>query len=112
MSVFSIRSFLVMLALSLTALSTSAVNAEEAAVVAYRLVNARTMHLDAEATARQYEQTFRQLGCEVQVNGHEGHFDLAYRCREWRKTQFADHASAHKWQDWLAALGFDVQHQH
>lgn len=112
MSVFSIRLFLLMLALGLIATSTTAVNAEEAAVVAYRLVNARTMHLDGEASARQYEQTFRQLGCEVQLNGHEGHFDVAYRCREWRKAQFADHASAHKWQDWLAALGFDVQHQH
>jgi hypothetical protein len=48
----------------------------------------------------------------VQVNGHEGHFDLAYRCRDWRQAQFPDHASAHKWQDWLTALGFDVQHQH
>lgn len=85
---------------------------EERTEIAYRLTTVKTMHLDDENVARQYEKTFRDLGCEAKLNGHDGHFDLAYRCSQWRKAAFADHASAHKWQDWLAALGFEVQHQH
>ena len=86
--------------------------ADPSAEVAYRLTTQRSMHLRDQQAARQYEQTLRQLGCEVQASGHDGHIDLSYRCRDWRKATFADHTSAHKWQDWLAALGFEVQHQH
>ncbi|REJ65017.1 MAG: hypothetical protein DWQ31_19730 [Planctomycetota bacterium] len=81
-------------------------------VVQYRLVQPRTVHLDDEASARNYDKTLRELGCASQLGGHNGHFDLTYQCPQWRQLELADHASADKWQEWLASLGFEVGHKH
>lgn len=85
---------------------------EPPTLVTYRLTTTRSMHLQDEQMAQQYTATLKQLGCEVQASGHDGHIDLAYHCRDWRQATFTDHGSAHKWQDWLTALGFETQHQH
>jgi hypothetical protein len=86
--------------------------AAHAEIVAYRLVNAKTMHLDTAASAQQYEAALKNLGCETRLDGHAGHFDLTYRCSQWQTAKFDSHDAAHKWQDWLASLGFEVSHQH
>ena len=94
------------------AMTQQSVAAEHKEVVAYRLVQAKTMHLDDEASAQQYRQTLLNLGCEARLSGHAGHFDLVYRCPKWESAQFASHQSAHKWERWLKSLGFEVVHRH
>ncbi|QDU98688.1 hypothetical protein [Lignipirellula cremea] len=81
-------------------------------VVQYRLTEQRTLHLDDAKVAKQYHETMQQLGCETQLDDHGGHVDLTYRCREWREVDFPDHAAAHKWESWLKALRFEVNHTH
>ena len=90
----------------------SATAAEHKETVAYRLVNARTMHIDDDKTAQQYHKTLLNLGCESRLEGHAGHFDLTYRCPQWESAQFVNHQSAHKWERWLKSLGFEVSHRH
>jgi len=90
----------------------SPVQAAENEVVEYRLTQQRTMHLDNEQIARQYHGTLQQLKCESQLDIHDGHIDLTYRCRQWQRTGFASHAAAEKWERWLKAFGFETSHSH
>jgi hypothetical protein len=80
--------------------------------VQYRLTSQRTLHLDDQATAKKYESSLQNLGCEARVGGHAGHFDLTYRCPKWRTAQFDNEDAAHQWQNWLKSLGFETAHQH
>ena len=86
--------------------------AAEKQVVEYRLTQQRTIHLDDEKTARQFHSTLQQLHCESKLDIHDGHIDLTYRCRDWRRVEFNNHATAHKWERWLKALAFEVRHIH
>ena len=86
--------------------------AEHKEIVSYRLVTAKTMHVDDQQSAQQYQKTFANLGVETKLDGHAGHFDLTYRCPNWESAQFTDHQSAHKWERWLKSLGFEVAHRH
>jgi hypothetical protein len=86
--------------------------ASAAEVIQFRLVEPRTVHLDDENSARSYDKSLKDLGCESRLDGHSGHFDLTYRCPQWRQLELADHASADKWQEWLRSLGFEVGHSH
>jgi len=90
----------------------SPVQAAENEVVEYRLTQQRTMHLDDEKISRQYHTTLQQLKCESNLDIHDGHIDLTYRCRQWRRVEFDSHAAAHKWEQWLKAFGFEVSHSH
>ena len=118
---FNFNTFIALTTLAMGSLAASAapshaadntVAAAHQEIVAYRLVNAKTMHVDDAATARQYEAALKNLGCETRLDGHAGHFDLTYRCSQWQSAQFASHDAAHKWQHWLASLGFEVSHRH
>lgn len=92
--------------------ATDSFAAEHKEVVAYRLVNTKTMHVDDQSGAQQYQATFNNLGVETRLDGHAGHYDLTYRCPKWESAQFSDHQSAHKWEAWLKSLGFEVAHRH
>ncbi len=87
-------------------------NAAEKAVIQYRLTKQKTIHLDDEKTAKSHDQSLRKLGCESKLSGHTGHFDLTYRCPEWRAATFDGHDEAHRWQKWLQSLGFETNHAH
>ncbi len=102
----------ILMAVGSVAMTKQSAAAEHKEVVAYRLVQTKTMHLDDEPSAQQYRKTLLNLGCEARLSGHAGHFDLAYRCPEWESAQFASHQSAHKWERWLRSLGFEVVHRH
>jgi hypothetical protein len=80
--------------------------------IQYRLARKKTIHVDEEKTARSYEQSLKNLGCEVKLGGHGGHFDLTYRCPQWRRAEFDGHDAAHQWQNWLKKLGFETAHKH
>ncbi len=86
--------------------------AAEKVVVQYRLTKQKTTHLDDEKTARSYDQSLKNLGCESKLGGHGGHFDLTYRCPKWRQAEFDGHDAAHQWQKWLKKLGFETAHKH
>ncbi len=87
-------------------------SAAEKAVLQYRHTQQKTIHLDDEKTAKSYEQSLKNLGCESKLGGHDGHFDLTYRCPNWRAAEFESHDAAHQWQDWLKKLGFEINHKH
>lgn len=69
------------------------------------------MHLD-EKTAKSYDQSLKNLGCESKLGGDGGHFDVTYRCPQWRAKEFDGHEAAHKWEKWLKSLGFETGHAH
>ena len=92
--------------------STRMSHAAEKASIQYRLTQARTVHLDDEKLAKSYEQSLKKFGCEVKLGGHQGHFDLTYRCPKWRGAEFDGHDAAHQWQNWLKKLGFETAHKH
>jgi hypothetical protein len=105
----------VLLGAAFAAMNLLAVRSADAAdkpQVRYRLTAQRTMHLDDQATAQQYQKSLQKLGCEVSVNAHGGHFDLKYRCPQWRRAEFDNEQKAHQWQNWLKSLGFETAHEH
>ena len=96
----------------LGSIAADAAYAAEKAVVQYRLTKQKTIHLDDEKTAKSYDQSLKDLGCERKLSGHKRYFDLTYRCPKWRQAEFDGHGAAHKWQNWLKKLGFETAHKH
>lgn len=96
----------------LGSVATHAANAPGKAVIRYRLAEQKTMHLDDEKKAKSYDQSLTKLGCESKLGGHGGHFDLTYRCPNWREVAFDGHDEAHRCQKWLQSLGFEIEHAH
>lgn len=104
------------LAVALTTLAgaffTLSASAQDKELVQYRLVAERSIHMDDAAIASQYQKSLTQLGCQAKVENHGDHIDLVYHCPSWRQVEFNDHAAAHKWENWLRALRFEVKHAH
>lgn len=71
----------------------------EQEVLKYRLVSAKTLHLDDEATARSYVKSLKSLGCESKLANHGGHFDLSIPSMKWREASFPNHAAVTKWEE-------------
>lgn len=96
------------------ALSLSTAEAQEArpATVAYRVTKMQTLHFDASAEARQYVETVRKLGCEASIDDHGNHLDVSFRLAEWKSITLRTEATAHKWEDWMKANGFETIHAH
>jgi hypothetical protein len=96
----------------LGSVAADAANAADKAVLKYRLAKQKTVHLNDEKIAKGHDQSLKKLGCESKLGGHGGHFDLTYRCVEWREAAFDGHDEAHRWQKWLQSLGFETAHTH
>lgn len=86
--------------------------AGEGVSVNYRLTNWKTVEIGNAEKARSLATTFKQLGCEVTQESHGDHFDVSYRCVKWRSVQFKSHKTAHDWERWLKAAGFEARHEH
>lgn len=95
-------------------LSLSAAQAEEgkAASVAYRAAKERTTHFDDSATARQFVEAVRKLGCEASIDDHGNHLDVSFRLAEWKSITLKTEKLAHQWEDWLKKNGFETIHAH
>ena len=89
-----------------------AASASDKAVIRYRLTEQKTIHLNDEKKAKSYDQSLKKLGCESKLGNHGGHFDLTYRCANWREKAFDGHDEAHRCQKWLESLGFETAHSH
>lgn len=87
-------------------------DAAQKELVAYRLAKAKTLHLHKENLAKSIHKALKDLGCEVQIKDHDGHFDLVYSCPKWREIEFKTHNEAHKWETWLKKMGFQTRHEH
>ncbi len=92
--------------------STRLLAAKSLEVLEFRLVKAKTLHLHDEKMAKSYDKSFKTLGVECRLHGHDDHFDLAVECPKWKKAEFATHAEVEKWEKWLKALGFETKHSH
>jgi hypothetical protein len=80
--------------------------------VEFRLVKWKSMHGDGSANEKQFVTTLQQLGCEVRMDKHDGHADIAFRAPTWRDVHVADHGKADQLMGWLNQNGFEVRHEH
>lgn len=104
------------LAFAVAAISSSSLiqeaKASEKVTVSYRLTRVKTVEISDVAKAKTLVKTLKQLGCEVKQEAHGDHFDISYRCVKWRTMTFKTHKSAHAWEKWLKAAGFEAKHEH
>jgi len=111
-----LKSFSCMVAMTAAALAVEAGRTEaqgaEQFVVQFRLVAQRAAHFDDPRTAEQFSQGLKRLGCEVKIENHAGHLDVAYRCPQWRSLEAGSDEAAHRWEGWLKKQGFETSHQH
>ena len=88
----------------------SSVSATEREVVAFRLIEWKTVHFDDAQRAGSYADAIERLGCEVRTSDHGGHIDVSFRCPLWREIAVDSHAKAHEWENWLKSKGFETHH--
>ena len=81
-------------------------------VVRFRASQWKSAHYDDAQTAQTNLDTFVQIGCEANAQRHGGHFDVRYRCVQWRSISLSSHEEAHAWERWLQAYGFETAHEH
>lgn len=80
--------------------------------IAFQLSAWKTMHFDDAAKAKAHAAAVKRLGCEVKSSEHAGHFDVAYRCADWKTVKTQTHLLAEQWAAWLKGAGFDTHHSH
>ena len=80
--------------------------------LAFRLPQWKEMQFEDGTKAAQHLQAVKKLGCEVKQGNHAGHFDVSYRCPEWKTLAVKSHELAEQWAGWLNTAGFDVSHSH
>jgi len=80
--------------------------------IAYRLPEWKEMHFDDARKAEQHLAAVKKLGCETQLNSHNGHTDVVYRAVRWQSMEVANDKLAHQWQDWMNSSGFETLHGH
>ena len=86
--------------------------AKSVEVLEFKLGKTKTLHLHDEKMAKSYDKSFKILGVECRLHGHDDHFDLTVECPKWKRAEFASHAEVEKWEKWLKALGFETKHSH
>lgn len=86
--------------------------ASGAEIVRFRLGEWKAQHFQDQGQAKSFADTVVHLGCEAKTGAHGDHVDVTYRCPEWKSLQAPSHDSAHKWESWLKAAGFETVHEH
>ena len=86
--------------------------AAEPFVVQFRLLRWESAHLHDSQEAATAHAALAKIGCETRQEQHDDHFDLHYRCPQWRAIQVTSDDAAHKWEGWLRDLGFETSHRH
>lgn len=79
-----------------------------AEAVAYRMTAWKTVRVPQANQAAELVAIAQALGCEVQQDGN----DVSMRCSTWKHAEFASHADATKWENWLRNTGFEARHEH
>ncbi|HEY1065944.1 MAG TPA: hypothetical protein VGE52_07535 [Pirellulales bacterium] len=94
-------------------LGTTGVALAQEYAVTYKLSKWTSKHFKTEAAAQKDAEFLeKNLGCEVQLHAHDGHFDVTYRCEKWQQLTLKSDDEAHEWQAWLKKRGFETQHTH
>ena len=105
-----------MLILAFAVCASGAVTADafaaEREIISFRLPDWKSAHFDDAKSAQANFETFKQIGCEAEQHQHGGHFDVRYRCVQWRSIALTSHDEAHQWERWLKAYGFETSHRH
>lgn len=81
-------------------------------VVSFRLTEWKSVHMDDQKKAEGIIKTLKKIGCDATGHSHGDHFDIRYRCVNWRSISLESHAKAHEWETWLKKLKFETKHQH
>ncbi|NNJ28169.1 hypothetical protein LzC2_42810 [Planctomycetes bacterium LzC2] len=84
----------------------------EKEVVSYRAAKWQSAHFADSEKVDRHVATLKKLGCEVKTDPHGGHTDVSHRCPTWMELAFNDHETAHAWETWLKANGFETSHSH
>lgn len=92
--------------------SAAPVDAAQREVVKFRLTKWKAAHFDSQVEARKHHATLTKIGCEAKQHAHGDHYDVSYRCPEWRSISLKTHAEAHQWETWLKSIGFETRHEH
>ena len=106
------RMTVVALAVVASGLLVAEVSAADREIVSFRLPQWTSAHFDEANSAQANFETFKRIGCEAEQHQHGGHFDVRYRCVNWRSIALTSHDEAHQWEGWLKKLGFETAHQH
>ena len=107
----AIKSFLAAL-LCVGFLSVGTAYGESIERVEFRLMNWKSLHFDDAAQAKEYYDTFKNIGCECKQESHGNHTDVTFRAPKWRALNLKSHAEAHKWEAFLKKAGFETKHEH
>jgi hypothetical protein len=83
---------------------------ETRARVVFHLPAEQTRHFENPNEAAEFSVLATALGCQIAQDGHGGHQDMVVRCPDKRWIEFADHATAHSWIEWLKSQGFATEH--
>ena len=81
-------------------------------VVEFRLEKWQTMHFASDNAAARHLTVVKKLGCEAEKHQHNGHYDVRYRCPNWKQMTLATDDEAHQWVHWLKIVGFETAHEH
>lgn len=99
--------------LILTCLLTGfATTASAAEIVRYQCKDWKAKHIHDAKKSETIAETLKKLGCEVQRFQHDGHYDVKYRCVEWRELHLKTHEEANQWEKWFKEYGFITEHKH
>ncbi len=86
--------------------------ASAAEIVRYQCQDWKAKHIHDAKKAKTIAGTLKKLGCEVQQNSHDGHFDVKYRCPKWQTLELETHKEANRWEKWFKDYGFKTEHKH
>ena len=98
-----------LLAFAITLLSTFAMADE---IVRYQLTQWKAKHIHDAKKAETSMQTLEKIGSELNINQHNGHIDVKYRCVKWHEMKLGSHEDAHKWEKWLQEFNFKTEQKH
>jgi hypothetical protein len=84
--------------------------ADKKLILAFRMQNWKTQHLNDASQAQKQVTTLKQLGCEVKQSQHNGHIDVAWRTVLWKSLALDSQEQLQQWKSWLDLAGFDTLH--
>jgi len=79
-----------------------------AKIVGYRAPEWKSLHTTSSEEAEQTLATLKKIGCEVDTNNHGDHFDIKYRCPEWRSMKVKTHTLQSQWSSWCENQGMET----
>ncbi len=91
-----------------TAQNVGASKVEAQKTIGFRLANWQTKHIHNAAEAEKLIASLEKIGCEVSRHDHNGHWDVRYRCPNWKTITVENETFQKQWSGWLAGQGLET----